>query len=257
MSDEPTNGIADRLALAEAQLVTYARDLRTVYQAERQRREALERAYHSTLLALCRALDLRDTETEEHSLRVVRYSLALGQALTLHPQDLADVELGAMLHDVGKIGIPDAILRKPGPLDEAEWAMMRRHPQLGYDILRGVEFLAPALPIVLHHHEKWNGGGYPHGLRGEEIPLAARIFAIADAFDAMISLRPYKKPFPPVEALARIRQDSGSHFDPELAAVFTRLFAELGPEALARPALLGYLRPKDASSTDARSVAAR
>lgn len=242
MSDEPTRGIADRLALAEAQLVTYARDLRTIYHAERRRREALERAYHSTLRALCRALDLRDTETEEHSLRVVRYSLALGREFGLGPEDLSDVELGAMLHDVGKIGIPDAILRKPGPLDEAEWAMMRRHPQLGYDILRDVEFLAPALPVVLHHHEKWNGSGYPHGLRGEEIPLAARIFAIADAFDAMISPRPYKKPLPPAEALARIQQDSASHFDPELAAAFPRLFVELELE-LQPPAASRDARP--------------
>lgn len=210
----------ERLARAEAQLVTYARDLRTIYQAERARREQLERAYVATLVALSRALDMRDTETEEHSLRVTRYSLAIGQRLGLTSDALASLELGAMLHDVGKIGIPDAVLRKPGPLTDAEWVIMRQHPRLGFTILSGVEFLASSLEVVLHHHEKWNGNGYPDGLRGETIPLAARIFAVADAFDAITSSRPYKAALPVEEALTRLQRDAGAHFDPAVVEAF-------------------------------------
>jgi HD-GYP domain-containing protein (c-di-GMP phosphodiesterase class II) len=210
----------ERLARAEAQLVTYARDLRTIYQAERVRREQLERAYVATLVALSRALDMRDTETEEHSLRVTRYSLATGQKLGLSSDALASLELGAMLHDVGKIGIPDAVLRKPGPLTDDEWVVMRQHPRLGFTILSGVEFLAPSLDVVLHHHEKWAGGGYPDGLQGEAIPLAARIFAVADAFDAITSPRPYKSALPVEEALTRLQRDAGTHFDPKVVEAF-------------------------------------
>ena len=217
----------ERLARAEAQLVTYARDLRTIYQAERARREQLERAYVATLVALSRALDMRDTETEEHSLRVTRYSLAIGQKLGLTSEALASLELGAMLHDVGKIGIPDAVLRKPGPLTEAEWGIMRQHPRLGFTILSGVEFLAPSLDVVLHHHEKWNGTGYPDGLEGDAIPLAARIFAAADAFDAITSSRPYKVALPVEEALLRLQHDSGTHFDPVVVEAFVPIAAAL------------------------------
>ncbi|MBI3762801.1 MAG: HD-GYP domain-containing protein [Chloroflexi bacterium] len=226
----PVPALDVRLAMTEAQLVEYARDLRTIYQAERRRREELENAYRATLLALSRALDLRDTETEEHSQRVTRYSLAIGRELGLDGADLAALELGATLHDVGKIGVPDAILRKPGPLSDEEWAIMRRHPQLGYTILRGVDFLAPCLPVVLHHHEKWNGAGYPAGLAGEAIPLAARIFAIADAYDAITSPRPYKAALPAEVAVERICKDAGTHFDPAVVEAFLRV-----PPALSAP----------------------
>ena len=230
MSEEitvPSPPATERLALAEAQLVSYARDLRIVYQAERQRREELERAYHATLLALSRALDLRDTDTEGHSQRVTSYSLTIGRTLGLSAEALAALELGAMLHDVGKIGIPDAILRKPGPLSAEEWEVMRRHPRLGHAILRDVGFLSPSLPVVLHHHEKWDGGGYPERLSGEAIPLAARIFAVADAFDAIISPRPYKAALPVAVALERIHAASGSHFDPQVVEAFAAVCATL------------------------------
>lgn len=210
----------ERLAKTEAQLVSYARDLRIIYQAERRRREELEDAYRATLLALSRALDLRDTATEEHSQRATRLSLAIGNELGLTGPDMATLELGALLHDVGKIGIPDVILRKPGPLSEEEWVIMRTHPQLGFTILGGVDFLAPCLPMVLHHHEKWNGTGYPDGLAGSAIPLAARIFAVADAYDAIISPRPYKTALPAEIAVERIKDDAGTHFDPEIVEAF-------------------------------------
>ncbi len=216
-----------RLAMVEAQLVSYARDLRTIYQAERARREQLERAYRATLAALSRALDMRDTETEEHSERVIRYTMAIAGELGMNEQELEALQWGAMLHDVGKIGIPDAILRKPGPLSPDEWGIMRKHPTLGYTILHEVEFLQGALPIVLHHHEKWNGKGYPHGLSGPQIPLQARIFAVADAFDAITSWRPYKRPEPHQVALQRIMQDSGSHFDPQVVEAFVSVYPEV------------------------------
>lgn len=209
-----------RLAATEAQLLSYAQDLRVLYQVERAHREQIEQAYHSTLVALSRALDLRDTETEEHSLRVTDCALTIGRTLGLAPADLTALELGAMLHDVGKIGIPDSILRKPGPLSAQEWGVMRRHPQLGYEILSAVDFLASSLPVVLHHHEKWDGTGYPDGLSGEAIPLAARIFAVADAFDAMTASRPYKSALPPEIAFERLRTDAGRHFDPRVVSAF-------------------------------------
>jgi len=210
----------ERLAQAEAQLVNYARDLRIVYQAERRRREELENAYRATLQALSRALDLRDTETEEHSHRVTRISMAIGRQVGLAGPDMAALELGALLHDVGKIGVPDAILRKPGPLSDEEWVVMRRHPQLGFTMLGGIDFLAPCLPVVLHHHEKWNGSGYPDGLASSAIPLAARIFAVADAYDAITSPRPYKTALPVEIAVERIKDASGTHFDPEIVEAF-------------------------------------
>ncbi|MGQ0602589.1 MAG: HD-GYP domain-containing protein [Anaerolineales bacterium] len=212
----------ERLVLAERQLVSYARDLRKVFQAERARREELERAYRHMLLALTRALDLRDTETEEHSTRVTHYAMTIGREMGLSANELAALELGALMHDVGKIGIPDAILRKPGPLSDEEWVIMRRHPKLGYEILHGVDFLAASLPVVLYHHERWDGTGYPGGLTGEDIPLAARIFAIADAFDAIISSRPYKPPLPVSVALERLHQVTGTHFDPCVVEAFFR-----------------------------------
>jgi len=213
--------------MIEAQLVNYARDLRIVYRAERSRREELERAYRATLTALSRALDLRDTETEEHSERVGRYAMAIARALRLDGQSLDALQWGAILHDVGKIGIPDSVLRKPGPLDDHEWAIMRRHPRMGYELLQAVDFLQPSLPVVLHHHEKWDGSGYPDHLSGESIPLLARVFAVADAFDAMTSWRPYKAALPPETALARIRTDSGTHFDPGIVASFCGVFDAL------------------------------
>ena len=220
VADLPNASALERLVLAERQLVSYARDLRKVYQAERARREELERAYRHMLLALTRALDLRDTETEEHSMRVTQYSLTIGRAMGLSPEQLAALELGALLHDVGKIGIPDAILRKPGPLNEEEWTIMRRHPKLGHEILHGVDFLEPSLPVVLYHHERWDGNGYPSGLAGEAIPLAARIFAIADAFDAITSSRPYKKAQPISFAVEAIQTASNKQFDPAVVETF-------------------------------------
>ncbi|HWI65886.1 MAG TPA: HD domain-containing phosphohydrolase [Symbiobacteriaceae bacterium] len=173
----------------------------------------VESAYMGTLEALIKALEMRDHETEGHSRRVVQYSLSLAQKLGVPEEELVPIMRGALLHDIGKIGIPDSILRKQGPLNDEEWVVMRQHPRIGYEMLKGIDFLKEAVPIILHHHERWDGTGYPFGLMGEVIPLGARIFAVADAYDAMTSDRPYRKGRPHEAALKEIAAGSGRQFD--------------------------------------------
>jgi putative two-component system response regulator len=176
--------------------------------------EALAATYEATLGALVAALDLRDTETEFHSWRVTEYALALAGTMGLKGAFLTDLERGSLLHDIGKIGVPDHILRKPGPLDDAEWVVMRKHPDLGYNMISHIEFLEGAAEVVLSHHECWGGGGYPQGLSGDAIPLAARIFSVADALDAITSDRPYRKARSFEQALDEVMKMRGSQFDP-------------------------------------------
>jgi len=155
--------------------------------------EEIENSYRITLKALVQALETRDFETHGHSERVVTFSLRLGHELGLEKEVLRDLELGALLHDIGKIGVPDAILRKPAKLNDEEWAKMKLHPLHGQNILRNIKFLEGAARVVSQHHEKWDGTGYPYGLRGEDIDINARIFAVVDALDAMISDRVYRR----------------------------------------------------------------
>ncbi len=182
------------------------------------------------LLGLVAALDLRDTETQWHSRRVSLYARRLGEALGLRGQELIDCEQGALLHDIGKIGVRDQVLLKPGPLDDAEWEEMRRHPGLGHQILRGMAYLKGAAEIVYQHHERWDGKGYPRGLKGEQIVIGARIFSVVDCYDAMTSDRPYRKGRPYQVARAEIAKCSGSQFDPEVAAAFCALAPEVWAE---------------------------
>jgi len=184
----------------------------------------LEQSYDTPLLTLSIALDLRDTATEGHSLRVAEIAGLIGQMMGLVEHQLEVLRRGGLLHDVGKIGIPDAILRKPDKLSSEEWEIMYRHPVWGAEILSHIAFLAEALPLVRHHHEAWDGSGYPDGLRGAAIPLLARIFAIADAYDAITSDRPYRQARSPEEALAVIREEAGRQLDPAVVAVFERIF---------------------------------
>lgn len=184
---------------------------------------SLEDAYRSTLKALTAALETRDAETHGHSERVVTFSLRLGRELGLDKAQLTALEFGALLHDIGKIGVPDAILRKPAKLDEAEWAKMREHPLHGQAILREIEFLEGAARVVAQHHERWDGSGYPLGLRGCEIDLNARIFAVADAFDAMISDRVYRRGRPYEAAAAELDAWVGRQFDPQVVEAFHRV----------------------------------
>lgn len=184
---------------------------------------SLEDAYRSTLKALTAALETRDLETHGHSERVVTYSLRLGRECGLAPEQMKAVEFGSLLHDIGKIGVPDSILRKPAKLTEEEWVRMREHPLHGQQILRGIKFLEGAARVVAQHHEKWDGSGYPLGLVADEIDLCARIFAVADAFDAMTSDRVYRgrKSY---EAAARELDDwAGKQFDPKVVAAFHRV----------------------------------
>ena len=180
-------------------------------------------AYRTTLKAHTAALETRDSETHGHSERVVNFSLRLGREMGLDAEQMRSLEFGSLLHDIGKIGVPDAILRKPGALDESEWVRMREHPLHGQRILRGIEFLEGAARVVAQHHEKWDGSGYPLGLRGEEVDQNARIFAVADAFDAITSDRVYRRGRTYEEAAAELNDFAGRQFDPEVVAAFHRV----------------------------------
>jgi putative two-component system response regulator len=183
----------------------------------------VEESYKITLEALVTALDAREHETQAHSQRVREYTLTLAKQLGLKHDDLIQTGRGALLHDVGKIGVRDSILLKPGKLSEEEWVEMRKHPQIGYNILQSIEFLAPAAEIVLCHQERWDGKGYPNGLAGMDIPLGARIFAVVDTMDAMTSDRPYRKAMSFEAALDEIRSCSGTQFDPSVTEAFLRI----------------------------------
>ncbi len=186
-------------------------------------------AYDATIEGWSRALDMRDKETEGHCRRVTDLTLALARAMDLPSTDLVQVRRGALLHDIGKMGIPDAILLKPGPLDDGEWEIMRRHPVYAYEMLSPIEFLRPALAIPYCHHEKWDGTGYPDRLRGEEIPLPARLFAVVDVWDALRSDRPYRPGWPPDRVRAHIAAGAGTHFDPQVVEAFLALTADNAP----------------------------
>ena len=186
--------------------------------------EELNQSYNETLHALVKALDTRDNETGGHSERVTLIALSIAQQMKLDEKQIQQIHWGALLHDVGKIGIPDNILRKPGKLTEDEWKIMRTHPLTGYEMLKSIPFLAPALDVVLHHHERFDGSGYPSGLAGKDIPLSARIFTIADTFDAMTNDRPYRKAFTMEIALGEIQKCANSQFDPEIVNAFLMVF---------------------------------
>ena len=185
--------------------------------------DELTRAYDATIEGWSRALDLRDHETEGHSRRVTEMTLRLAAALGVPEAELVHIRRGALLHDIGKMAVPDGVLLKPGPLTDDEWAVMRQHPAWAYEMLLPIEFLRPALDIPHCHHEKWDGCGYPRGLAGEEIPLAARLFALVDVWDALSSDRPYRRAWEPGRVMDHLHGLSGSHFEPRLVDVFLSL----------------------------------
>jgi len=215
-------GVPRAIADDEEELLLYARDLRHLLGVERRQRALLERSYLETVTALATALEWKDTGTHDHSQRVVRYALELLAAVEPgYAQRERGIEYGFRLHDVGKIGIPDEILLKPGSLTPAERMQMEQHTLLGEEILGGVALLQGAgLDIVRSHHERWDGTGYPDGMRGPETPLGARVFAVADALDAMTSDRPYRRALPWSEARAEIVAESGRQFDPVVVEAF-------------------------------------
>jgi putative nucleotidyltransferase with HDIG domain len=188
--------------------------------------QEVEGSYQNTLLALVAALDAREHETSDHSQRVVRYTVAIARVLGLGERELAEIGRGALLHDIGKIGVPDAILLKPGPLTPAEWFEMRKHPEMGFQMIRGIPFLDTPSQIVLSHQERFDGGGYPRGLRGEEIPIGARIFAVADTFDAITSDRPYRRGVGFSLAREEIARCAKTQFDPQCSSAFLSLSDE-------------------------------
>lgn len=184
-------------------------------------------AYDETIQGWSQALELRDKETKGHTLRVTQKTVTLAQLSGLGEETLKHIWRGAMLHDIGKMGIPDAILRKTGKLTEAEWQIMRQHPIYAYEWLSPIAFLRPALEIPYSHHEKWDGSGYPRGLKGEEIPIAARLFAIIDVWDALTSDRPYRPATEFEEAFQYVLSQSGKHFDPQIVDLFIKHITEL------------------------------
>jgi len=220
--------IAAIIALAAAFLWlvlrgVYARSSKRIVAQASALEDALalrERTYDATLTALTSALDFRDNETGGHSDRVVAYMELLLEQMDIHGPELATLRRGALLHDVGKIGVPDNVLRKPTALSEGEWAVMKRHPEFGARIIAGIPFLEDVARIVRHHHERWDGMGYPDGLKGDRIPLGARIFAVGDSFDAMTSDRPYRRGLLIDAAREEIRRCANSQFDPAVVTAF-------------------------------------
>jgi HD-GYP domain-containing protein (c-di-GMP phosphodiesterase class II) len=190
--------------------------------------ELLE-AYDKTLEGWSLALELRDNETEGHTRRVTRMTLDLAQLMGIEQNEMINFRRGALLHDIGKMGIPDSILLKPGKLTPKEWEVMRMHPVFAYQLISPIRYLHPALDIPYCHHERWDGSGYPRGLRNEEIPIAARIFAVVDVWDAMRSNRPYRQALPEDEACKYIRSAAGSHFDPLVVEAFFDLISVRSP----------------------------
>ena len=209
------------LERSHEQLLAYATDLGSL-------NSLLKATYRQTLEALGRDVDRRDGMTGGHCVRVADYSRVLGERiLGSRPQELQVLEYGALLHDIGKIAVPDAILRKDGPLTDEEWRIMREHPCLGHEILYGIGFLSESLPIVLYHHERFDGQGYPNGLAGEDIPIGARIFSAADAFDAMTADRHYRRALSLDEAMGELRRNSGTQFDPEVISILDSVAVDL------------------------------
>ena len=207
--------------------------------------EQLEQSYDDTLEALGGALDLKDAETEGHSKRVTAYTIAIAKAIKMDAVLLPQIARAAFLHDIGKMAIPDQILRKPGPLTHEERAVMRTHCEIGYNMVTRIPFLREAAEIVLAHQEFYDGTGYPRGLKGEQIPLGARIFAVADALDAMISDRPYRRALSISHAREEIQRCSGTQFDPAVVAVFLSMPATLWNELrenIGRPYRLSQLK---------------
>jgi HD-GYP domain-containing protein (c-di-GMP phosphodiesterase class II) len=248
---DPATRYLNQLEAAQRQLLVFARELNLLYQSERARSAELEEAlrrleesYLDMVKTLAFVVEAKDPTTRAHLDRTYDYATALAQVVEADVASNHSLRYGFLLHDVGKVGVPEAILNKPGPLDEQEWLIMRMHPEMGVQIIAGIKSLGPAMEVIRSHHERWDGRGYPSGLVGEEIPLSARIFAVCDAFDAMTSDRPYRRALPFEHALEQIMAGTGSQFDPAMAEAFVSithlealhaaLHARIGPQGLSR-----------------------
>jgi putative nucleotidyltransferase with HDIG domain len=204
----------------ERQLERYAADLRETFKQERARSLELQRSYVATVRALSNAVEARDAYTGKHAERVTAYGIEIARTMGLAMHEGSGTEFGFLLHDIGKVAIPDAILYKPDSLTEKERALMAQHPLIGAEIVRGIEFLREAIQVVRSHHERWDGRGYPDGLQAEEIPIAARVFAVADVLDALTTDRPYRPASPLRVAREMIVAESGTQFDPHVIDAF-------------------------------------
>jgi ribonuclease P protein subunit RPR2 len=207
----------------ERQLERYAADLRETFKQERARTQELHESYMATVRALANAVEARDSYTGKHAERVSAYALLIAHAAGLDVTANREIEFGFLLHDIGKVQVPDAILFKPGRLTPEERLVMQQHPITGYQIVRGIDFLGEARDVIRHHHERFDGTGYPDHLAGEAIPLWARVFAVADVLDALTTERPYRLPSSIAEARQMIVDGSGSHFDPAIVAAFAEI----------------------------------
>jgi putative two-component system response regulator len=187
----------------------------------------LQQAYESTLIMLANAIELRDHYTRGHVERVRDHTMAIAKKMGLKNNLLNQLQYGSILHDIGKIHILESVLSKPGPLDGSEWDEMKKHPIVGMEMVKNIPFLMPAIPVILHHHERWDGLGYPYGLAGEEIPLVARIVAVADSLDAMVTSRTYREALMPDEAYDEILRCSGTHYDPTVVSAFQGVWQEI------------------------------
>jgi putative nucleotidyltransferase with HDIG domain len=211
------------LISAFADQAAVAIDSARLFEELQQSHRELERAYEATLEGWAKALELRDEGTEGHTQRVAVLTERLARSMGIGEEMLVHIKRGALLHDIGKMGIPDNILRKNGPLTDEERLIMEKHPRYAYEMLSSIEFLLPALDIPYCHHERWDGTGYPRGLQGEQIPFAARIFPVTDVWDALTSDRPYRKALPCEEVRQQIQDASGTHFDPDVVEAFMEL----------------------------------
>jgi putative two-component system response regulator len=185
--------------------------------------ELLEQTHFETVKAFSEALDAKDQYTAGHSRRVMEYSADIGKRMELGPDDIEMLKKSALLHDIGKIGVPDAVLHKEGRLSDLEYSIIKSHSEIGAAILNTIKLFKPLVPAMYHHHERFDGRGYPQGIEGEQIPLHARIIAVADSFDAITSNRPYRKAFPLKDALSELEQNKGIQFDPYIADVFIEI----------------------------------
>ena len=230
-------GAADDLESTRRQLLVFAEDLQTIVARERGLREEAEAAYRelsSSYLHMVRTLaevcESKDTYTRSHLDRTYQYAMTLTRRVAPEYATRAEIGYGYLLHDIGKIGIPDAVLNKPGPLTDEEWALMKTHPVIGETIVQPLRLLGDAVKVIRHHHERWDGKGYPDGLKGEDTYLPARIFMLADTFDAMTTDRPYRRALPIHVALEEVEKHAGTQFDPELARAWIQVVEEQDPQ---------------------------
>jgi HD-GYP domain-containing protein (c-di-GMP phosphodiesterase class II) len=230
---QPNNEWLDFLETLAGQAAMAIESIRAFEDLQRSNYE-LALAYNRTIEGWSHALDLRDKETKEHTTRVTEMTITLAQLAGMNEDEILHVRHGALLHDIGKMGIPDAVLLKEDHLTDEEWNVMRKHPTYAYEMLFPIEYLRPALDIPYCHHEKWDGTGYPRGLRGEEIPLSARLFAVVDVWDALRSDRPYRKGWSEEKVREHIHAQSGTHFDPKAVELFLRFIDDADKKGTVR-----------------------